>query len=100
MLKSTATGSFPYVSPDTFNALGEGYLRPFELATVRLQNMIGILEQWGTLIPDNQDLVVQQGGTLVMEGQDVIYRFDDKGILVYAPVAEAVAAALPNAVTA
>lgn len=99
-LKSTATGSFPYVDPATFDALGDGYLRPFELATVRLQNMIGILGQWGTLIPDNQDLVVQQGGTLVMDGEETVYRFDDKGILVYTPVAEAVAAAMPNKVAA
>mmetsp|Transcript_49390 Transcript_49390/g.77180 ORF Transcript_49390/g.77180 Transcript_49390/m.77180 type:complete len:309 (+) Transcript_49390:72-998(+) len=73
-LRRTATGAFPYVDPDTFNTLGEGYLRPFELATVRLQNMIGILKKWNTLIPENQDLVVQQGGTIVMNGEDVVYR--------------------------
>jgi len=99
-LKASATGSFPYVDPGTFDLLGTGYLRPFELATVRLQNMIGILDQWSDLIPDNEDLVVQQGGTLVMQGDATEYRFDDTGILGYAPVAEAVAAAMPTSVTA
>ncbi|EKX40635.1 hypothetical protein GUITHDRAFT_88647 [Guillardia theta CCMP2712] len=83
-LRDFATGSFPFVEPELFDRLGSGYLRPFELATVRLQNMIGILEQWNELIPENQDLVVQQGGTIVMEGDQTIYRFDDRGILVYA----------------
>jgi len=93
-LKATATGAFPYVAPEMFDRLGAGYLRPFELATVRLQNMIGILNDWDNLIPANQDLVVQQGGTLVLDQGEAIYRFDDKGILVYAPVNEAVTAAL------
>jgi hypothetical protein len=45
-LKATATGAFPFVEPEMFDRLGAGYLRPFELATVRLQNMIGILNDW------------------------------------------------------
>jgi len=92
-LKRTQTGRFPYVDPATFDALGDGYLRPFELATVRLQNMISVLSRWEQLIPDNKDLIVQQGGTLVFDGEDCTYRYDDKGILVYAPLEEVLAAA-------
>eukprot|EP00960_Hanusia_phi_P032834 750094-Hanusia_phi.AAC.3 len=36
-LKDFASGSFPFVEPELFDRLGSGYLRPFELATVRLQ---------------------------------------------------------------
>ena len=32
-----------YDSPTPFDVLGTGYQRPFELATLRLFNMIGIL---------------------------------------------------------
>jgi len=82
-LAQTATGSFPYVEPEMFDKVGTGYLRPFELATVRLQNMIGILNNWFDLIPTNADLVVQQGATLVLENGSTLYKFEDKGILVY-----------------
>jgi len=92
-LRRTQTGSFPYVDPSTFDLLGDGYLRPFELATVRLQNMISVLSRWDALTPDNKDLVVQQGGTLVFDGEECAYRYDDKGILVYAPLEEVIAAA-------
>jgi hypothetical protein len=83
-LARTATGSFPFVEPQTFDAVGKGYLRPFELATIRLQNMIGILKNWFELIPSNADLVVQQGASLVLENGTTLYTFKDKGILVYA----------------
>jgi len=82
-LALTATGDFPYVQPQMFDKVGKGYLRPFELATVRLQNMIGILNNWFELIPSNADLVVQQGATLVLDNGSTLYKFQDKGILVY-----------------
>ena len=77
----------------TFDLLGQGYLRPFELATVRLQNMISVLSRWDALTPDNMDLVVQQGGTLVFDKEETVYCYKDKGILVYAPLEEVIAAA-------
>lgn len=82
-LTAKGRGDFPYVEPATFDKVGSGYLRPFELATVRLQNMIGILNNWFDLIPTNADLVVQQGATLVLENGQTLYKFKDKGILVY-----------------
>lgn len=50
-------------------------------------------DRWDALIPDNKDLVVQQGGTLVFQGEETAYFYKDKGILVYAPLDEVLAAA-------
>ncbi|CAL5228424.1 g11558 [Coccomyxa viridis] len=75
-----------------FNVLGSGYQRPFELATLRLSNMIGILPKWGQLCPKNEELLTQQGGCLVFRGEDVIFRHDDSGILKYTDVDALIAA--------
>ena len=48
-----------------FDVVGKGYLRPFELATLRLLNMIDILGDWAGLKPGNEDLLLTRGGTLV-----------------------------------
>jgi len=74
---------------------GETGLRPFELATVRLQNMVsGIIGNWGTLKPPDDELLVRQGGAAVVDGSgEAVYFFRDKGILTYAPVEDVLAAA-------
>lgn len=77
-----------------FNILGEGYQRPLELATLRLQNMVGVLSKWGDLAPAEKRLLTQQGGCLVFDGCDVMYRHSDPGILKYADVDEVLKAAL------
>lgn len=64
---------------------GGGFQRPFELATLRLNNMIDILGDWEALAPADSDLLVQRGASLVLDGPDVLYRHDDQGILGYAP---------------
>ncbi|KAK9812732.1 hypothetical protein WJX72_002816 [[Myrmecia] bisecta] len=69
-----------------FNMLGQGYQRPFELATLRLNNMIGILPKWVELSPPKQELLTQQGGTLVFNGAQTVFRHDDSGILKYTDV--------------
>ncbi|KAL6748932.1 AhpC/TSA antioxidant enzyme-domain-containing protein [Haematococcus lacustris] len=66
-----------------FDILGTGYQRPFELATLRLFNMVGVLSRWNVLSPPNQALLTQQGGTLAFDGQDVIFKHVDSGILKY-----------------
>jgi len=72
---------------------GETGLRPFELATVRLQNMVGgIIANWGKLKPDDDELLVQQGGAVVLVGGEARYFFRDKGILTYVPITDALAA--------
>ena len=68
-----------------FDVLGKGYQRPFELATLRLSNMIGILPNWGELVP-NSELICQQGGTLVFQGSSLVHLQKDTGSLKYASI--------------
>ena len=64
-----------------FDQLGEGYLRPFELATVRLRNMQEVLSHWRTYVPTDRWLT-QRGGTFLLDGDDsVLYSHRDRGIL-------------------
>ncbi|KAK9821991.1 hypothetical protein WJX81_004152 [Elliptochloris bilobata] len=86
---------FEGVSP--FNVLGTGYQRPFELATLRLRNMVGILPEWGSLAPERVDLLTQQGGALVLSGapeRRPLFRHADRGILDTVDVDALVCAAL------
>eukprot|EP00210_Caulerpa_lentillifera_P000929 g899.t1 len=64
-----------------FDILGRGYQRPFELATLRLNNMMKILPNWSELCPTDTRLLTQQGGTIIFKGQDVVYEHKDSGIL-------------------
>jgi hypothetical protein len=60
---------------------GEGFQRPFELATVRLRNMIEVLGHWRTYVP-RDDHLTQRGGTFLLEADDsVLYSHRDAGIL-------------------
>eukprot|EP00879_Flechtneria_rotunda_P025975 GHRR01027642.1.p1 GENE.GHRR01027642.1~~GHRR01027642.1.p1 ORF type:complete len:151 (+),score=48.13 GHRR01027642.1:67-453(+) len=75
-----------------FDILGKGYQRPFELATLRLLNMVGILPKWSQLSPPDANLLTQQGGALVFEGQQVLFKHMDSGILKHTDVDALVAA--------
>ncbi len=58
-------------------------LRPFELATRRLMNMIEILTNWTTYVPDSSFLT-QRGATLLFnENNKVIYKFTSNSLLGY-----------------
>jgi hypothetical protein len=60
---------------------GEGFQRPFELATVRLRNMTEVLGHWNTYVPRN-DFITQRGGTLLIDADDnILYSHRDPGIL-------------------
>lgn len=60
---------------------GEGFQRPFELATVRLQNMVEVLGRWRTYVPTD-DFITQRGGTFLLEVDDsLLYVHRDQGIL-------------------
>ncbi|MGC6483864.1 MAG: peroxiredoxin-like family protein [Synechococcus sp.] len=74
-------------APQRFNnplfrfAGGEGFQRPFELASVRLQNMVEVLGRWRTYVPCD-DFITQRGGTFVVEADDsLLYVHRDRGIL-------------------
>lgn len=60
---------------------GEGYLRPFELATLRLRNMVEVLGHWRTYVPTDA-YITQRGGTFLLEADNsLLYTHRDPGIL-------------------
>jgi hypothetical protein len=63
---------------------GQGYQRPFELATLRLRNMAEVLPHWKTYVPDSAYLT-QRGGTFLFNAQgELLYEHRDRGILGFA----------------
>jgi AhpC/TSA antioxidant enzyme len=64
---------------------GQGFQRPFELATLRLQNMAEVLTHWKTYVPDPTHLT-QRGATFLFDPKGkLLYEYRDRGILGYAP---------------
>ena len=64
---------------------GEGYLRPFELATYRLNNMLEILQNWKDYIIDNKFLP-QRGASFLLDDKDeIIYEYFSNDVLGYSP---------------
>ena len=62
---------------------GEGYLRPFELATFRLNNMIEIFKNWNDYMIDTKYLPQRSCTFIINQNNDVIYRYISKDILNY-----------------
>lgn len=74
----------PAIKGSLFNQAGQNYQRPFELATLRLQNMVEVLTHWRTYVPDDRYLT-QRGGTFLFNNQgELIYKHCDRGILGFA----------------
>lgn len=72
---------FPRVNGKLFTAVGTGYQRPFELATLRLRNMVEVLGHWSSYVP-NPAYMTQRGGTFLFDAQQqLIYEYRDRGIL-------------------
>ena len=62
---------------------GDGYLRPFELATYRLNNMLEILQNWDDYILENKYLP-QRGASFLFDDQDqIIYKYFSNDVLGY-----------------
>lgn len=60
---------------------GRGFQRPFELASVRLRNMVEVIGHWRTYVP-RDDFLTQRGGTWLLESDDsLLYSFQDRGLL-------------------
>ena len=65
------------------HVFGDGYLRPFELATFRLNNMNEIIKNWGDYIIDEKYLP-QRGASFVLNNKNqVIYKFFSSDVLGY-----------------
>mmetsp|Transcript_27734 Transcript_27734/g.46624 ORF Transcript_27734/g.46624 Transcript_27734/m.46624 type:complete len:144 (+) Transcript_27734:1-432(+) len=84
--------SLRLVRQERFDVLGYNYQRPFELATVRLQNMVDVLGNWGRLAPEQTSLITQLGGAYLLDKKgSLLYQHKDQGILKYVDVKEAAA---------
>ena len=60
---------------------GDGFQRPFELATVRLRNMTEVLGKWRTYVP-RDDFITQRGATFLLDADDsLLYQHRDAGML-------------------
>ena len=62
---------------------GDGYLRPFELATFRLNNMYEIIQNWSDYIL-NEKYLPQRGASFLLNNKNqVIYKFFSNDVLGY-----------------
>jgi len=62
---------------------GDGYLRPFELATFRLSNMNEIIQNWGDYIL-NEEYLPQRGASFLLNNNNqIIYKFFSNDVLGY-----------------
>ena len=62
---------------------GDGYLRPFELATFRLNNMNEIIKNWGDYIL-NEKYLPQRGASFLLNNKNqIIYKFFSNDVLGY-----------------
>lgn len=63
---------------------GKGFQRPFELATLRLRNMVEVLSHWKTYVP-NSAHITQRGATFLFNAQgELLYEHRDRAILGFA----------------
>ena len=62
---------------------GDGYLRPFELATFRLNNMKEIIQNWGDYIIHEKYLPQRGASFLLNNKKQVIYKFFSSDVLGY-----------------
>ena len=62
---------------------GEGYLRPFELATFRLNNMNEIIQNWSDYILEEEYLPQRGASFLLSDQNQVVYKFFSKDVLGY-----------------
>ena len=62
---------------------GDGYVRPFELATFRLNNMNEIIQNWSDYIL-NEKYLPQRGASFLLNNKNqIIYKFFSKDVLGY-----------------
>ena len=62
---------------------GDGYLRPFELATFRLNNMNEIIQNWGDYILNEKYLPQRGASFLLNDKNQIIYKFFSRDVLGY-----------------
>ena len=78
-----AAGTVTKNSFDELPVVGAWGRRPLELATLRLQTMLGIsLSKWDELQPTDDRCLTQLGGLVVVRDGSVVYEWKDNGICV------------------
>ncbi len=78
-------GPFSLFKGKMFNIFSKKqYLRPLELATRRLMNMIEILSNWNTYVPDSKFLTQRGATILINEKDEVLYEYISESLLGYA----------------
>ncbi|KAG7346688.1 AhpC/TSA antioxidant enzyme [Nitzschia inconspicua] len=63
----------------------EGFLRPAELATVRLRSMVEVLSKFDQYVPD-QGLLDWRGATFLLDAENnynLLYEYRNRGVLTY-----------------
>lgn len=82
ILKLDDNGAIVSSKFDNFPLLSEWGRRPFELATLRLQNLVGIqIKYWGDLKPLDYRCLTQLGGcTVTAPGGRALYSWIDRGL--------------------
>jgi hypothetical protein len=98
LLQGSSRGRFPKLTSEAFKETPiTSSLRPFELATLRLQTGWHIVQNWGKLVPQEKtsgmtragDLLTRMGGTFVLDSDlKCQWSYFDQGILNYADVDE------------
>ena len=81
---SLKIGNHFEIDQSVFDSLmGKGYLRPFELATLRLINMIEVLKNWSKYMHCSEFLT-QRGATFYLDPDDyIMYNYFPEGLLSY-----------------
>jgi len=76
--------NFLRFSGNSFSQIfGDGYLRPFELATFRLNNMNEIIRNWSDYIL-NEKYLPQRGASFLLNNKNqIIYKFFSNDVLGY-----------------
>uniref|UniRef100_A0A7S3JWJ4 Alkyl hydroperoxide reductase subunit C/ Thiol specific antioxidant domain-containing protein n=1 Tax=Aureoumbra lagunensis TaxID=44058 RepID=A0A7S3JWJ4_9STRA len=105
--QNNKAGRWPETNSDQFKQIplvGEWGRRPLELATLRLQNMLGVsIKYWNDLRPsdDHLDLLTQLGGCCLFDSKakSVIYEWRDPGICAVCNFEDILAALSPPSLT-
>ena len=64
---------------------GDGYLRPFELATFRLNNMLEVIKNWDDYILSSEYLPQRGASFLLNYENQIIFKYFSHDVLSYSP---------------
>ena len=72
------------IKANLFNVISEnGSLRPFELASLRLMNMIEVLSNWSVYMEKESHLTQRSATFLIDDNENILYSYFSKSLLGY-----------------